>query len=287
MRRHVYQAIKGLWLNRWSTLMAILSIGICFFIITGVFLMIYNLEFFTRKLSTKAAIVIYLKDSTTASEISSLIEELKKMKAFSKLQYISKDEALKEMKNLIDPGLIELIGYNPLFDTVEAFIREENLQSIEEIAKKIRSYDSVEDIYYPAKIISGLKIIRVTVWNFGLIVFCLLLLAVLFIVYATVKSLYWKKTEEIEILKLLGATPSYIRMPFLIEGGLLGLGGAVSAGVFIVSLYFLIHSKNISEFLPAVTRIIFPVEIFYILPFFGIGLGMISSFFALGKIRYQ
>lgn len=287
MKRHINSAIKGLWHNRWPTLIAILSIGICFFIITGVFLILYNLELFTKKLSTKAGIVIYLKNRVSQSEVSQLMEELKKMGIFFRLQYISKDEALKEMKNFIDPGLIEMIGYNPLFDTVEAFLKEENLQNIEEIVKNIKSFDSVEDVYYPAKIISGLKIIRVTVWNFGLVIFCLLLLAVLFIVYATVKSLYWKKTEEIEILKLLGATPSYIRMPFLIEGGILGLGGTIFAGVFMFSLYFILHTKNISEFLPAVTKIIFPVEIFYILPFAGIGLGMLSSFFALGRIKYN
>lgn len=287
MKKHINSAIKALWINRWSTLIAILCIGICFFIITGVSLLLYNLEYFTKKLSTKAAIVIYLKDGTYQSEVSRLMEELKKMGVFFKLQYISKDDALKEMKNLIDPELIELIGYNPLFDTVEAFLKEENLQSIEGIVKNIKLYESVEDVYYPAKIVSGLKIIRVTVWNFGLVIFCFLLLAVLFIVYATVKSLYWKKTEEIEILKLLGATPSYIRMPFLIEGGILGFGGAIFAEVFMISLYFILHTKNISEFLPAVTRIIFPVEIFYILPFFGIVLGMLSSFFALGRIKYN
>lgn len=287
MKRHFKSAIKGLWVNRWSTLIATVCIGICFFIITGVFLMLYNLELFTKKLSTKAAIVIYLKEGVDQSEITRLMEELKKMGVFFRLQYISKDEALREMKNLIDPGLIEMIGYNPLFDTVEAFLKEENLQSIEGIVKNIKSLEYVEDVYYPARIISGLKIIRVTVWNFGLAIFFLLLLAVLFIVYATVKSLYWKKTEEIEILKLLGATPSYIRMPFLIEGGILGLGGAIFAGVFMISLYFILHTKNISEFLPAVSRIVFPVEIFYILPLCGIILGMLSSFFALGRIKYN
>jgi len=287
MKTHLQSAIKGLWFNKWSTLMSIISIGICFFILTGVFLLLYNLEIFTKRLSEKATIVIYLKNGTTQTETSSMIAELKKMGAFSRLHYISKEEALKEMKSLIDPSLIELIGYNPLSDTVEAFIKEENLHNIEEITKKIKGMQVVDDVYYPAKIITGLKIIRVTLRNLAIVVLCLISTAILFIIYATVKSFYWKKTEEIEILKLLGATPSYIRFPFLIEGGIIGLGGSLFAGALIVLIYFLLHSKDVLSFLPAISQIALPFEIFYILPVLGIVFGMLSSFFALGKIKYQ
>lgn len=250
-------------------------------------MLLYNVEIFTKKLSTKAAIVIYLKDDTGRTEISSMIEQLKKMGVFSRIQYISKDEAIKEMKNLIDPALIELIGYNPLSDTIEAFIKEESLQNIEQITKNIKKMQIVDDVYYPAKIIVGLKTIRVTLWNLAIAGFCLISIAILFIIYATVKSFYWKKTEEIEILKLLGATPSYIRFPFLVEGGIIGLGGTIFAGILICLVYFVLHSKSFSEFLPAVTQIEFPVEIFGLLPVLGMFLGIISSFFALGKIKYQ
>lgn len=287
MKIHLQSAIKGLWFNRWSTLLSIISIGICFFILTGFFLILYNVEVFAKKLSGKAAVVIYLKDNTGSNEVSSTIEQIKKMGVFSRIQYISKEDALKEMKSLIDPGLIELIGYNPLSDTVEAFIKEEALQNIEQITKNIKKMQTVDDIYYPAKIIEGLKIIRVTLWNVAIAGFCLISIAILFIIYTTVKNFYWKKTEEIEILKLLGATPSYIRLPFLIEGGILGLAGTIFAGVLMVLIYFILHSKDVSAFLPAITQIIFPFEIFYMLPVFGIVFGMLSSFFALDKIKYQ
>lgn len=287
MKTHLHSAIKGLWLNKWSTLLSIISIGICFFIVTGFFLLLYNVEIFTKKLSSKAAIVIYLKDDTGASEIPSLIEQLKKMGVFSRIQYISKAEAIKEMQSLIDPALIELIGYNPLSDTIEAFIKEESLQNIEQITKNIKKIQIVDDIYYPVQIIAGLKIVRVTLWNLVIGGFCLISIAILFIIYATVKSFYWKKTEEIEILKLLGATPSYIRLPFLIEGGIIGLGGTIFAGSLILLVYFVLHSKSFSVFLPAVTQIEFPIEIFYLLPVLGMLLGIIAAFCALGKIKYQ
>ncbi|MCS7164305.1 MAG: permease-like cell division protein FtsX [Thermodesulfovibrio sp.] len=286
MKTHLKSAINGLWLNKWSTFLSVISLGICFFILAGFFLILYNVEIFTKRLSTKAAIVIYLKDQTKPAEISSMIDQLKKMGVFSNIKYISKDEAIKEMKNIIDPSIIELIGYNPLSDTVEAFIKEESLQDIERITNSIRKMHIVDDVYYPTKIIGALKMIKVTLWNLAVAGFFLISTAILFIVYATIKNFYWKKTEEIEILKLLGATPSYIRFPFLIEGGFIGLGGTIFAGSLLFLLYLLLNSKSFSEFLPAVTQIEFPVDILALMPIFGISLGVLSSFFALGKIKY-
>lgn len=287
MERHILSAIKGLWINKWYTIMAILSIGICFFIVTGIFLAIYNLEIFTKNLSTKAGVVIYLKEGATEAEVSSFVEKLKNSGDFSRIQYISKDDALKEMKNLIDPSLLELIGYNPLSDTIECYVKDESLQYIEQIAKKIKTSQLVDDVYYPVKFISVLKTIRITLWNLAISIFSLFALAVCFIIYATVKNFYWKKTEEIEILKLLGATPSYIRFPFIIEGGILGLAGALFTIFFIITIYFILHSRNFADFLPAISRISFPQETFYALPLFGLFLGMLSSFLALGKIKYK
>ncbi len=287
MKDHIISAIKGLWLNRWSTLMATMSIGICFFIFTALFLIIYNVEIFTKKLSTKASVVVYLKKEANSNDIASLTEDLKKLGVFSKLNYISKEDALKEMKSMIDPQLIELIGYNPLSDTIEAFVKEDSLNSVELIANKIKKLPFVEDVYYPVNIVKGINIMRITVLNFGVFILTLLSIAILFILYATVKSFYWKKTEEIEILKLLGATPSYIRLPFLMEGAIIGIGGTLFAEFCLVLIYFTLHSKNLYTFLPAISQIVFPLEVLYILPISGMFFGIISSFLALGRIKYQ
>jgi cell division transport system permease protein len=287
MKSPLQSAIKNLWLSKWSTLMAIVSIGVCFFIVTAVLIGLYNLDIFSKKLSSKATIVIYIKNEIPETEIYQFINKLKETGFFTKIQYVSKEDALKEMQNIIEPSMIELIGYNPLSNTVEAFIKDEKIEKIEEITQSIKKSNFVEDVYYPSKIIYALKTLKITLWNLGIIIFCFLSLAILFIIYATVKNHYWKKTEEIEILKLLGATPSYIRYPFITEGGILGLLGSLLATVSIIIIYFFLHSKNVIEFLPAITQLVFPFEILYIIPSIGLLLGVVSSFVALGKIKYQ
>lgn len=287
MNNYLIYAIKNLWSNRWSTLMAILSIGVCFFIITLISIGLYNLNIFTKKLSNKATMVIYLKNGLSQSEITQFTESLQEKNVFSKIKFISKEEAIKEMKDIIEPSLIELIGFNPLSDTVEAFIKDEKLNSLEEITKDLKNHKYVEDVYYPTNIIYLLKTLKITLWNLAIAILSLLGVSIFFIIYATVKNHYWKKGEEIEILKLLGATPSYIRYPFLTEGGVLGLTGSLIATLLIFFLYFILYSKEMIKYLPAISQFTLPEEVFYILPSTGLLLGIISALIALGKIRYQ
>ncbi len=287
MNKAISYAIKSLWVNKWSSLIAMLSIGVCFFIITIISIGLYNLNVFTKNLSNKAALVISLKNNTSPRDISQFIEDLNKKDIFSKIKFISKEEALKEMKDLVEPSLIELIGFNPLPDTIEGFIKDKKLNKLEEITKELKNYPYVEDVYYPSKIIYALKSLKITIWNLGILVLSLLSISILFIVYATVKNHYWQKEEEIEILKLLGATPSYIRYPFLTEGALLGFGGSFLAILFIIFLSFILYSKETFNYIPAIKNIILPFEVFYLLPFVGLFLGVFSAFIALGKIKYQ
>lgn len=287
MNSAIVYAIKSLWSNKWSTLMAMLSIGVCFFIITLIGIGLYNLNIFTKKISNKAALVIYLKNGTSQTEIEQFKESLEKKDVFSKIRFISKEDALKEMKELIEPSLIELIGFNPLSDTFEAFIKDDKFNKLEEISKELKNHKYVEDVYYPSNIIYALKTLKITIWNLGILILSLLGLSILFIIYATVKNHYWKKGEEIEILKLLGATPSYIRYPFLTEGGLLGLAGSILAAVLIFLIYFVLYSKETLHYIPAVSTIVLPLEVLYLLPPAGFLIGVISAFLALGKIRYQ
>lgn len=287
MKNSFSYAIKSLWLNKWSTLIAILSIAVCFFIISVISIGLYNLNIFTNKLSNKAALVIYLKDSISQDEKNRFIESLNGKNIFSKIKFISKEDALKEMKDIVEPKLIELIGFNPLSDSIEAYLRDEKLHLLDEITKELKNNKYVEDIHYPTNIINALKTLKITLWNIGVIILSLLGISAFFIIYATVKNHYWKKGEEIEILKLLGATPAYIRYPFVTEGGILGLCGSLIAALSIFLLYFIIYSKEVTKYLPALSQLILPPEVLYLLPSCGLLLGVVSALIALGKIRYQ
>jgi cell division transport system permease protein len=112
-------------------------------------------------------------------------------------------------------------------------------------------------------------------------------IAVTFITYSTIKILLHRRKEEIETLKLLGASKSFIRLPFLIEGFFIGALGGILSSLVILGLYSFITYKLV-EFLPAIKFIVtsLPLQIYLVIPFTGAMMSLLGSFIAIGKIRY-
>jgi cell division transport system permease protein len=118
------------------------------------------------------------------------------------------------------------------------------------------------------------------------IVFVLILSAgMLFVCYSTVKILFYRKQKEIETYTLLGATKTFIRAPFLIEGAVIGLcGGILSLAGMLALYYFFI--LRISMLFPIFKAVVFPVSMVFTLPFAGLILGISGALIAIGRIRY-
>jgi cell division transport system permease protein len=108
---------------------------------------------------------------------------------------------------------------------------------------------------------------------------------IIFVCYSTVKILFYRRTEEIETYKLLGATRSFIRLPFLIEGAFLGTAGGVAGLLGILSFNYLVLMR-LSLSMPLIRKILFPTDLFLLLPFIGLFLGVTGAAIALGRIRY-
>ena len=110
-------------------------------------------------------------------------------------------------------------------------------------------------------------------------------LAVLFVCYSTVKILFYRKMAEVDTLRLLGATRGFIRAPFVLEGGIIGLcGGLISAAAVVGVVYA--GFRKLEASLPMAGSLNMPPELLYWLPLTGLCLGVIGSMFAIGRIKY-
>lgn len=109
--------------------------------------------------------------------------------------------------------------------------------------------------------------------------------AILFISYSTVKILFYRHKEEIEVFKLLGASKVFIRMPFLFEGLLIGLFGGIFAAMMFFGVYYFIIQRLIMV-VPVLSFIDVPLHYIYTLPLFGSVLGLPGAAFAIGKLKY-
>jgi cell division transport system permease protein len=114
-----------------------------------------------------------------------------------------------------------------------------------------------------------------------------ILIAIIFITYNTIKIFFYRRKDEIETLKLLGATKGFIRMPFLIEGLFIGVFGGIIGALALFGIHSLIVFKGV-EFMPSIKAIIIsvPLQIYMSVPVLGAIMSFIGSFIAVGKIKY-
>ncbi len=284
-------AVKNLIREKWINILTILTVAVGLMILGTFILLTSNLDSTIKQWSKGFGLVVYLKDNISANEENLLKEYLRTDTDILEAKYISKDLALKELQQTLGPMTSILEGFkeNPLPASFELKLKTEVLDPIriKIKASQIKQLNGVDDVQYGEKwlsslnaMIKGMKVITAVI---GSIIF----IAVAFATYSTIKILFYGRVEEIETLKLLGATRSFIRLPFLLEGIFVGLCGGIVSMSGLLAIYYFTTSKII-EFLPSLKGMLmfFPPEMYPVAPLAGAIMSLVGSFFAIGKIRY-
>jgi len=282
-------ALRSLWFYRWINLLSILSIATGLFIFGVVLFSLYNIEQATRRAPEKFTITVFLKDKAKESEIQSLVNRLSNEKLISRVKYISKDQALRELKESLKDAayVLEGLDENPLFPSIEIKLREDafNKKDVDYFIKKLRGLDVVEDVFYGEDIFSSIKNLYSNFRIFSIVLIVLFSIAIVFVCYSTVKILFFKRSEEIEIYKLLGATKAFIRGPFIFEGTMIGLLGGVIGSAGLLGIFSVLKGLGNPEF-PIMKMLELPYALVAIIPVSGLLLGLIGSVIAIGRLKY-
>ncbi len=282
-------AIRSLWFYRWINLLSILSIATGLFIFGVVLFSLYNIEQATHRAPEKFTITVFLKDRAKESEIQSLVNRLSDEKLISRVKYISKEEALRELKESLKDAayVLEGLDENPLFPSIEIKLKEDafNRKDVDYFIKKLRGLDVVEDVFYGEDIFSSIKNLYSNFRIVSIVLILLFSIAIVFVCYSTVKILFFKRSEEIEIYKLLGATKAFIRGPFIFEGTMIGLLGGIIGSAGIIGLFNLLKGLGNPE-IPLMRMLELPPVIVVIIPVSGLLLGLIGSVIAIGRLKY-
>jgi cell division transport system permease protein len=145
--------------------------------------------------------------------------------------------------------------------------------------------EGVNDVEYGEKFLSSLYSFGIGMRAMGILFIIVMIGGVIFVCYSTVKILFYRKKEEIDTFKLLGATKGFVRAPFIIEGAAIGLCGGLLSLVGILSLHYIVFLK-LSLSMPLFKAIVYPVFLSPLLPFTGFLLGMTGAAIAIGRVRY-
>lgn len=281
-------AFQSLCREKRVNALSILTVGASLLIITLVSLFLYNMNIASKRLPERFSMVVYLKNDLAEEQIKEIVSSLNRRGEIINLKYISKDEALQELKQALPESstLLEGLDENPLSPSIEIRLQEEIIKSdaVQRLAEEIKKIPGIDSVYYGEKIAETVHLLKRSVQNLSLIIFIPVSAGIVFVIYSTVKILFYRRKSEIEIISLLGATGGFIRTPFIIEGGLIGIAGGVLGALAALAFYFGI-TYNLSTAIPILGNLIFPSEILFLLPAVGGILGIAGSIIAVGRLR--
>jgi cell division transport system permease protein len=199
-------------------------------------------------------------------------------------EYISKAQAFEKLKTEYAAleGASKLID-NPLTDRV--VVRVQNPRAIEEVAQQIKQIEGVLDLEYGADFVNTVLSTLETVRNVGYGLVLLLVLNTLLNILNTIRVAMFARREEIEVMRLIGATRGFIRAPYVLEGlGLALLASALTAAI-IVPAYSAISSRvaELVPFIPIVRDAAVVWQVLGIIALLGVVLGLLGSIWAANR----
>lgn len=284
----VKSTFQSILKEKWINILSALAIASSLLIMTVTFLLVYNFHMATNRLPELFSVIIYLKDNLSKEETDKIVDQLKQRNDVAGIKYISKADALDDFKKTVKAAkaILEGIDDNPFSSYIELKLKREfvSRSTVESIASEVKKIDGVEETYFAEKVVETIYFLKKSVEGVGIFLLAIISVVVVFISYSTVKILFYRKQEEIEIMKLLGATNNFIKAPFILEGGILGLTGGLFAVTGVMVIYLVIR-YHLSGVLPVFDVIVFPWLIFPFLLVTGCLLGIIGSLIAIGRLR--
>lgn len=216
VRRSPYQALAAIFIM----MLTFLTISVFTFLIVGSQRIITFFE-------SKPQVTAFFKDETSQASVDSLESKLQSTGKVSSMKYISKQQALDiyKQQNKNDPLLLELVTADVLPASLE--VATYHIEDLSNIASIVGSSPSVQEVVYQKDVISSLRSWTAAMREIGIALIIILAGVSIFIMVTIISIKVSQKREEIEIMRLIGATNWYISWPFVYEGMMYAGIGAV------------------------------------------------------------
>ncbi len=291
MRRLLYllrEAVTNVLTNRTTTLVAVATTAFTFACV-GVFLLLYvNLKTMATSLEQDIQVMVYLQDDVTEQARNDIEQQLKADRAIGSLTFVSKERALADFQAQFpsESRLLQGLGQNPLPASFVVTLTAESRSSdaMRRWANRTQLIPGVGQVQYNQEWVEALAGIVRYIEVAAIIVGMILSAASVTIIANTIRLALYSRREEIEILGLIGASATFIRVPYLLEGAALGLCGSALSLVILKGGFELfrhqIHSATRFLGVDALLTF-FPFDMCVVLMLVGLFLGCAGSFLSL------
>ncbi len=289
-----YFITQGFRNIRTHRLVSLASVGIvaASLFLLGIFMLLeMNINSILSQLQNQYEINIYIKSNITTPQRKELESQLNMIEDIADYQYYTKDERLQAVKESTYRGkeylLEDFEKDNPLRDSYVITLK--NLDRAEDVADQLKKIDGVDEVSNAPEIAGKIQQFSNGAEQVGFWMMLLFALAALFIISNTIRMGMVARSREIEIMHFVGASSGYIRGPFLVEGMILGLFGALLASVAVVWGYSVAANALQNGVPEEILEVVKPLDAAKaMIPVFlglGMGIGLFGSGFSVHKYK--
>ncbi len=230
--------------------LSVTSIGLGLFILGLFGLTAYNIELALSHVEEQVQVVAYLRDGTSQNRIDVVKREVGSFPEVSSVRYISKVEALHDASQELTEfsDVFSNLEVNPLPASLEVSLAPgyRKPEAVRRVAERLRSYDFVDDVRYGRDWVQRIFSLRRIAGVASLVLGGAFALVAVLLVGTAVRMAILARSEEIAIMQTIGATESYIRRPFLLEGLVTGLAGGILAFVLTWGIWRVVNASLLS-----------------------------------------
>jgi cell division transport system permease protein len=285
----VNEALTSLWRSRLVNAVSIGTIAVSLFVL-GAFLTVASaLSGLVTRWTETVQVIVYLEDGLENRVRESLENRLRADPAVASLQLVSREEALARFRGMFRDlsSLPEDLGENPFPASLEVNLRPERQSAaeVERLAKALAGVPGVREVQYDLlwieRLSTGVRLVRVV----GAFLGGILVLAAVFTISNVIRLTIYAREDELDIMRLVGATRAYVKGPFVAEGVIQGgVGGLAASFLLWTALAWLSRDLQVSDLLPRATLSLSPA-LAVLLVAGGMLVGLVGSLMSLSRLE--
>jgi len=285
----VEEAMSSLWRSRFMNAVSIGTIAVSLFVL-GAFLSIASsLAVVVARWTERVQVIVYLEEDIEDRVRESLENRLREDPAVQSIDRVSREEALRRFRSLFRDlsSLPEDLGENPFPPSLEITLRQDHQSpaGVERLARAFADVPGVKEIQYDLlwieRLATGIRLVR----GVGAFLGGILVLAGVFTISNVIRLTVYAREDELDIMRLVGATQAYVKGPFVVEGMIQGgLGGLLAVALLSLSLRWLSRDLASSELLGR-AALGLPEGVAVALVAGGMVVGIVGSMVSLRRVR--
>ncbi len=279
LRYLLKEGFRNTWTNRMMSIASICVLMSCLVLMGCATMVFLNIDSLLGRIEEENVVMVYIQDDTSDADINDMEAKLKAIENVKETEFVAKEDAWEEQLSTMEEAQAsffkDISSDIPLPDAFKVTVKD--LTYFDETVEQIKQFDHIDTIRENKDLAKKLMTIRHGVEIIAIVIVAVLLVISIFIISNTIKLTVYSRRLEISIMKSVGATNNFVRLPFIVEGMILG----IISGIVALGLVWAFYEFAINQFSDLITSLDLEALNFadYALPMLGafIGIGILTG----------